>query len=91
MPISREEFDRGVIDLVFPVVRLLQSRPGDAFTPEEVRQMLLEREDRSSPLDEVERSLDILASQGRVVRKEIGGQRWYTVVRRSLGFVREQG
>ena len=93
MPISREEYRRGRIDLSIPVLDLLASRPNLAFTPEDVRQSLSQTALRDASLDDVDLALEALLVQGVIEMKEIQGSRWYTVVEleeRRLGFLREQ-
>lgn len=63
MPISREEFARGRIDLMVPIAHLLEDYPDLAFTADEVQQMLIETRARNPSLEEVEQGLDALASQ----------------------------
>jgi hypothetical protein len=89
MPISREEFEQGRIDLALPIARLLAGFPDLAFTAEEVQQMVVEIEGRNSTLVEVEQALGSLVLEGRVQRKEMSGQQWYAIVRKRLGFLRE--
>ena len=90
MPISREEFTRGRIDLMVPIAHLLEDYPDLAFTADEVLQMLIETTARNPSLEEVEQELDALASQQRVQVAELEGTRWYiiNIVERGIGFLR---
>lgn len=92
MPISREEFEQGSIDLSLPVAQILRSRPDLAFTAEELQAMLTETVARIATLEEVELALHSLISQSLVEVKELEGRRWYTLIEqgeRRLGFLRE--
>ena len=89
MPISREEWDQGVINPALPISDLLRSRPDLAFTVEDVLNMLIAEEGRGISVEDVEQALDILVSSGRIHKKETRGQRWYTIVQRRMGFLRE--
>ena len=91
MPISRDEFEQGRIDLALPIADLLSRRPDLAFTAEEVQQMLRETSARVATLKEVTEALESLVSQRQLEGKEIEGRQWYTypVVERRLGFLRE--
>ncbi len=93
MPISRDEFDQGRIDLALPITHLLATSPHLAFTVEEVRLLLLDTVAREVAPDEVQEVLESLASGGQVQAKEIEGRWWYTYYKfeeRQLGFFREQ-
>lgn len=89
MPLSRREFEEGRIDLAVPIFEVLAGLSGVAFTAEEIRQMVARTYERNSALEETEEALADLISQERVESKEIENERWYTVVRRTLGFLRE--
>ena len=92
MPISREEFQLGSVDLSLPIAHILRTRPDLAFTIQELLVLLGETVARITGLEEVEQALDSLVSQGIVEVKELEGQRWYTVIgqgERRLGFLRE--
>ena len=90
MPISREELEEGRFDLTFPIVRILTGSPDLGFSAEEVRQLLMEIDERDAPIVEVERALEILVQRDRVRMREIEDQRWYTLVQRRLGFRTER-
>ena len=89
MPISREEFDQRRIDVAFPIVKLLAGFLDRALTAVELRQLLIEVEAQVATLEDIEQALATLVSQSRVEETEIGGQRWYIIVRRRLGFLTE--
>ena len=93
MPISREEYRLGRIDLSIPVLDLLSSRPDLAFTSEDVRQLLFQTAFWDASPGDVGVALETLRVRGEVEVSEIQGSRWYTVVEREqrrLGFLREQ-
>ena len=92
MPISREEFEPGRIDLTLPILRLLTKLPNLAFTADDVHQMLNDSEARGVTLEEVDEALKSLVAQEQIQEREIQGYRWYTVVEkieRRLGFLPE--
>jgi hypothetical protein len=91
LPISQEEFEQGRIDLALPIAKILSDYPELAFTAVEVQQMVIERAARTASLNEVEQALEAMVSQGRLQKREIGGQHWYNVPRRRLGFLRGSG
>ena len=93
MPISREEYRRGRIDLSIPVLDLIASRPDLAFTTEDVRQLLYQTAMRDASLGDVGLALETLVVRGEIELREIRGSQWYTIVERegrTLGFLREQ-
>lgn len=75
MPISRNEFDQGRIDLALPITHLLATSAHLAFTVEEVMLLLLDTAAREAGPDEVKEVLESLASGGQVQAREIEG-RW---------------
>ena len=89
MPISREEFHRRRIDIAVPIANVLAGFPNRAFTADEVRQLLIDAEARIVTLEDIELALANLVSESRVERTEIGGQRWYIITIRRLGFLTE--
>jgi hypothetical protein len=89
VPISREEFEEGRIDFTVPIAHLLAEYPNMAFSLNEIHQMLTEIESRNATLEEVEQALEALVSRERVQSKDIAGQRWYAMVQRRLGFLKE--
>ncbi len=88
MPINREDFDRDRVDSSSTVYDLLSGSPSLAFTLEEVRKLLLEGGAAEAALEGVEGELDRLVSQGLAGSREMGGQRWYVVVRSRRGSLR---
>ena len=89
MPISRDKFEHRRIDLTFSISDLLASHSDLAFTVEDVREMFTQTVGRNATMEEVEQALEALVSEGRVLKAEIEGQRWYTMVKRRLGFLKE--
>ena len=89
MPISREELEHRRIDLTFPIARLLTGRRDQAFTSREIVQLLIDSEQRNATAGEVVRALEILISEGRVHVDEIEGTRYYAIVIKKLGFLKE--
>ncbi len=89
MPISREEFRYRRIDLAFPIARLLEDWPDSAFTVEDIHQLLVDTHGRYVEVNEVEQALETLITRHRVEKAEIAGQKWYAIVRRRLGFLKE--
>jgi hypothetical protein len=88
-PISGQEFEEGRINLSHPIFELLAHFSGIAFASEEVQRLLIDTIGRNAELEDVETALESLFSEGRVQRKEIAARRWYTVIRRMIGFVTE--
>ena len=86
MPISREEFEAQSVDLSLHIFRLLKDNADLAFTAEEIRQMLIQI-GRAVGLQEVIEGLEELVQKGEAKRAEISGQRWYTVLKRPMGFL----
>ena len=90
MPITRQELEEGEFDLTFPIVRILADRPEFGFSATEIRQLLREVDSRDVIVAEVERALQILVQRNSVQMNEIKDQRWYTIVRRRIGFRTER-
>ena len=63
MPISREELERRRIDLTFPIAQLLTYRQDQAFTSQEVVELLIQSQQRDATVKEVERTLDTMVSE----------------------------
>ena len=93
MPLSREEFDAGRIDLTIPVRQVLETRPDLSFNSEEVRELLLQSQSRQATYEQVVLALEQLVSEGRAIARAIEGGRWYTIAqnetRGRLGFRQE--
>lgn len=66
MPISRNEFDQGRIDLALAIAHSLATSAHLAFTVEEVSLLLLDTEAREVTPDVVKEVLESLASEGQV-------------------------
>ena len=90
MPVSREELEEGRFDLAFPIVRILNDSSDLGFSAQEIQQLLVEVYGRDAPLADVELALENLVQRDRVRTREMGNQRWYTVVQRRLGFRTER-
>ena len=89
MPISREEFEAGRIDLAFPVRRVLEDNPGAARTAEEVRDLLAQIQARNASVEDVAVALRRLVEQGYVETNEVEdfpGVLWYIIRERRIGF-----
>ena len=89
MPLSQEEFELGLSDLAIPIANILKAFPDQAFTADEVEQLLIEMDGRSAAIEDIVQALGSLVVQQRVRTKEIAGQQWYNIPRRRLGFLRE--
>ena len=72
-----------------PLSGLLRGFPDQAFTVDEVQQMLSQTTARQASLEDIITALDSLTSRGTVQIKEIDGREWYTIPRRRLGFRKE--
>jgi hypothetical protein len=82
MSISREEFDKGRIELTVPVLWVLQelaaTQPQQAFTAAVVYQEFRRRlRYRATTVGEVAFALESLHQQGKIQRREIAGERYY--------------
>ena len=88
MPISREEFEQGRTNLAFPIGHLLANKSDNAFTANEILEMLIRATERQAKLEEVKTALDLLISRRRVTMNEFEGEQWYTIPKRRLGFLR---
>ena len=88
MPISREEFQAGRIDLTLPIRQILESSADLSFNAEEVRVLLSQELARDASIEDVGIALERLVTDGHVEAKEIEDDRWYTMseTRRRLGF-----
>ena len=86
MPISREEFDAGHLDLSLPIRRLLQGSSETAFTLEEVQELFERATGRTVSLDQETQALDRLVAQEQMERTEIDGEPYYVIIRRRIGF-----
>ncbi len=80
MPISREEFEAGKLDLTVPIRQLLEANPEFAFSAEEIVVRLSEIADRNATVLEVAQQLDDLVQGGVVDSKELGGQMRYIII-----------
>ena len=93
MPLSREEFEAGLIDLTIPIRQVLESRPDLSFSSEEIRKLLLQSQSRNATYEQVVLALEQLVSEGRAIARVIEGSKWYTIVEsetpRRIGFRQE--
>jgi hypothetical protein len=93
MPLSREEFEAGLIDLTIPIRQVLESRPDLSFSSEEIRELLLQSQSRNATYEQVVLALEQLVSEGRAIARVIEGSKWYTIVEsetpRRIGFRQE--
>ena len=72
MPVSREEYDRGHIDLTVPIADYLDLRREDAFTAAELLEQIIQY-GRAATIMEVIQALRVLVAHGRVDTKELAG------------------
>ena len=78
-PISREEFERGRVDLGVPIFSLLITRRNIAYNSEEIRHLLADETGRTSEVREVQEALAELVERGRVRTVQIEDVGWYIV------------
>jgi hypothetical protein len=79
MPITRQEFDEGRIDLAVPIVDILEGRPFQAFTAQELLDTLIKDEGQRATILETIGALESLVRRQIVVKKEISGYPMYTI------------
>lgn len=89
MPISGGQFEAEDIGPGPVVLELLRDNPSTAYTSDEVAQMLTAK-GLSTTKAEVENALSDLVAAGRLRKKTIRKQSYYTIERR-LGFRRSGG
>lgn len=77
MPISREEFDAGHLDVGVPILQFLGLRSGEAFTADEVLDELTGYYGRRVTQAEVVVVLDDLVRDDRLESKQFAGVVWY--------------
>lgn len=81
MPISRQEFDDGRLDLSVPILQFLSLRNGEAFTADEVLDELLNyygrRHGRRVTETEVVVVLEDLVKADKLESKQFAGAVWY--------------
>ena len=73
MPLSREEFEAGLIDLTIPIRQVLENRPDLSFSSEEIRELLLQSQSRNATYEQVVLALEQLVSEGRAIARVIEG------------------
>ena len=83
MPISRQEFEEGRIDLGIPVAEYLSVRREDAFTAQEILEAMLQF-GRRCTLAEVAQALEALVAQRSVQTKEFAGIPRYIISSRVI-------
>lgn len=87
MPIPREQFQAGRIDLTLHIRKLLEDHHTHAFTAEEVLVELTKKFEDYFPLEYVTQVLEDLTEKEKCVEaKEIDGKRWYVIIEKELGF-----
>ncbi|MYC37069.1 MAG: hypothetical protein F4X66_09180 [Chloroflexi bacterium] len=77
MPISRQEFDDGRLDLSVPILQFLSLRNGEAFTADEVLDELLNYYGRRVTEAEVVVVLEDLVKADKLESKQIAGAEGY--------------
>ena len=80
MPISREEFESGQLDLTVPIKRALEANPDFAFSAQEIQERLADIVERNATEAEVAQQLNNLVEEGVVEVKALGGRRWYIII-----------
>ena len=81
MPISRQEYDDGRLDLGVPIVQYMSARSEEAFTADEVLYALLEIYERRATPAEVVVSLEDLIAIGVLESKQRAGMVLYVIVK----------
>jgi hypothetical protein len=79
VPISRQEFDDGRLDLSVPILQYLGARSDEAFTADEILYALLEIYERRATPAEVVVSLDDQVAKGVLESKQMIGMTLYTI------------
>ena len=77
MPISRQEFDEGRLDLSVPILQFLGLRNGEAFTADEILDELLNYYGRRVTETEVVVVLEDLVKADKLESKQFAGAEWY--------------
>ena len=80
MPISREEFEDGRVNLNVPILQYLNARRDEAFTADEVLSALTAVYERRATITEVSGILRTLVNSGDIETKEVSGSRMYTII-----------
>ena len=80
MPISREEFEDGRVNLNVPILQYLSARREEAFTADEVLYALITVYERRATITEVSGILRTLVNSGNIETKEVSGSRMYTII-----------
>ena len=77
MPISRQEFDEGRLDLRVPILQFLSLRSGEAFTADEIFDELMNYYGRRVTQTEVVVALGDLVNSDQLESKQFAGSEWY--------------
>lgn len=85
MPISRDEYEIGAVDIALFIVQFLRERSDHAFTEDELFNALASSPHATSR-DELIRALEGLITSKKVESKNIGGIMYYRYCKKSLGF-----
>ena len=80
VPISRDDFEAGRVDIAGPIAEILSANPEIAYTGHEVRDRLQSLFGRSASLGEVAVALNRLVEDGVVEARDIGLERRYAIV-----------
>ena len=80
MPISRDEFEAGSLDLTVPIRQIFDANANFAFSAEEIAERLFEIVGRRSTEAEVAVLLDGLHAAGVLESNDLGGTRWYITI-----------
>ena len=80
MPVSREEFDEGRVNLRVQVLQYLNARRDEAFTADEVLYALTTVYERRATIIEVTVILRALVNGSHLETKEVSGAQMYTIV-----------
>ncbi len=79
MPISRQEFDDGRLDLSVPILQYLGARSEEAFTADEILFAIFEIYERRVTPAEVVVTLEDLVARGMLESKRLFGMTLYTI------------
>lgn len=85
MPISRDEYEFGDVDIGLFILQFLREHSDYAFTAEELLKGLVSSA-RATSLDEVITALEDLVQSNKVESKNIKGVVYYRYCKRPLGF-----
>lgn len=80
MPISREEFVTGRVDLSYPIMELFSQTPSSAYTATEIKERLEHNIRRIATVIETTHVLDSLVTQRVLTVKVVAGHRYYIMI-----------